>query len=231
MIRVLPLSLAFAYAAVVGCSNAPGKPKPVVNDGVPTPVMAFAPLYSTYCAGCHGAEGKLGPAPPLNDPLFLKIISDEELTSVVANGRSGTSMPAFLLSKGGLLNAAQVKVLVEGLRSQWSKPEYPGDVPTLSGTLGDVERGKSLFTMACASCHGEDGKGGTFEGQPVGAINEPAFLTLSTNAVLRRLIITGRPDLGMPNFAGKSGRPAGFKPLTNSDVSDLAAVLASWRRP
>ena len=39
----------------------------------------FALLYATNCAGCHGADGRLGPAPPLNDPLFLAIVPDASL--------------------------------------------------------------------------------------------------------------------------------------------------------
>ena len=36
----------------------------------PTSVLEFTALYATNCAACHGADGKLGAAPPLNDPLF-----------------------------------------------------------------------------------------------------------------------------------------------------------------
>ena len=47
----------------------------------------FGQLYSTHCAGCHGADGKDGPAPPLNDPLFLTIVPDEVLHRVITEGR------------------------------------------------------------------------------------------------------------------------------------------------
>ena len=62
-----------------------------------------------------------------------------------------------------------------------------------------------------------------------GRINSPAFLALMSDQALRRIIITGRHDLGMPNFAEKEGRPESFKPLTNQDVNDLMALLQSWR--
>ena len=44
-------------------------------------------LYRRNCAGCHGADGKLGPAPPLNDPIFLAIVADDELLQVITDGR------------------------------------------------------------------------------------------------------------------------------------------------
>ena len=50
--------------------------------------------------------------------------------------------------------------------------------------------------------------------------------------VLRRLIITGRPDLkilAMPNFHESEWRSPKFKPLTDQQINDLTALLASWR--
>ena len=38
-------------------------------------------------------------------------------------------------------------------------------------------------------------------------INDPAFLDLASEQVLRRFVITGRPDFGMPNcLEAKAGR-------------------------
>jgi mono/diheme cytochrome c family protein len=57
--------------------------------------MSFDWLYARHCSGCHGADGKLGPAPPLNDPLFLKIVPERVLLDVIRAGRPGTPMPSF----------------------------------------------------------------------------------------------------------------------------------------
>jgi mono/diheme cytochrome c family protein len=95
---------------------------------------------------------------------------------------------------------------------------------------GNAEAGARVFRQACADCHGTDGKGGP---RTVGAINDPerAFLALISDQALRRYIITGRPDLGMPDYAGgKDRRATDFRPLTGKDVDDLVALLASWRR-
>ena len=118
-------------------------------------VKDFGVLYATRCAGCHGADGKLGPAPPLNDPLFLAIVPDAELLRVITEGRAvsptqKSPMPAFRLGKGAPLTAAQVKVwaelkaethidprqqnpltatqvkvLAEGIKKRWGQPPSP----------------------------------------------------------------------------------------------------------
>jgi len=82
-----------------------------------------------------------------------------------------------------------------------------------------------VFARACAGCHGRQGQGGEH-----GAINEPAFLALISDRALRRIVITGRPDLGMPAYDGTDGRPDDFPPLTSAQIDDLVALLASWRQ-
>jgi mono/diheme cytochrome c family protein len=190
-------------------------------------------LYQQNCAGCHGAEGKLGPAPPLNDKSFLDMVSEDILLRVISAGRPGTPMPAFAQEQGGMLTAKQVQILAESIKPRWSVP-VPAyhDLPPYVAPKdkpGSREAGSRLFAVACAGCHGAQGQGGEHEGQPVGAINDPAFLALTSDQALRRYIITGRPDLGMPDYVGRVGRPAEFKPLTSQDITDLVALLAYWR--
>jgi mono/diheme cytochrome c family protein len=93
---------------------------------------------------------------------------------------------------------------------------------------GLVDRGKQVFARACAECHGENGKG---EEGGVGPINDVDFLAIISDQALRRIIITGRPDLGMPNYAEDDGRPSDFKPLSETEIDELVALLASWRTP
>ena len=49
--------------ATVGC-NLPGKPTPADIVPRPTDVLDPVVLYKQNCAGCHGADGTHGPAPP-----------------------------------------------------------------------------------------------------------------------------------------------------------------------
>jgi mono/diheme cytochrome c family protein len=227
--RLLPVTLPLLLLAA-GC-NWPGKPD---RDERPKPadkVVDFTILYGQNCAGCHGAEGKLGPAPPLNDPLFLHIIPDAQLLEVIRKGRRGTPMPAFATEQGGSLTDDQVKALAEGIKAQWgkqlavSKDKVP---PYLADETGSAKRGKTVFMRACAVCHGEEGKGIEQEGRRLHRINDPAFLALISDQALRRLVITGRPDLGMPSYAEKRPDAPHFERLTATEVADVVALLSSW---
>ena len=83
---VFSLLLPLTAALPLGC-DAPGKPDPAERPLTPDQVVNFAELYRTNCSGCHGADGKLGPAPPLNDPLFRGIVGEADLEKVIASGR------------------------------------------------------------------------------------------------------------------------------------------------
>jgi len=249
-----------------GC-NLPGTPKPEHRPEYPEQVAKFEQLFNKNCRGCHGQDGKMGPAPPLNDALFRAGISEKEIRTVLTSGRKGTLMPAFLKENGGLLTAAQIDIMVNELKgipyqvvqegegetvklrvTQDEKGKSPAwgtsgesprgapPYPPPAGETGDKDRGMKVFARACASCHGEDGKAGAGQGsesegkgQKSLRINDPAFLTLLSDQALRRLIITGRPDLGMPDYAGSKERGGDFKPLSSPDVADLVALLGYWR--
>jgi mono/diheme cytochrome c family protein len=233
-----------------GC-DLPGRPRPADRPVPADQVLGFDALYQTNCAGCHGADGTLGPAPPLNDALFRAAIPEKEVRRVVSEGRPGTPMPAFAKDRSGSLTAAQIDVLVKEIKGipynvvkngdegtvrvevlpKWGTPgplakNVPSYLPEdKAGTArGDPNRGRKRFAQACAGCHGRDGKGG----MDAGAINDPAFLALISDQALRRLVITGRPDLGMPDYAGTADRHD-FQPLTSADVADLVALLQAWR--
>jgi cytochrome c oxidase cbb3-type subunit III len=232
-----------AVVALAGGCNLPGAPNKADRPVPANHVMDFNVLYAARCAGCHGADGKLGPAPPLNDAIFLAIVPDAELLRVVREGRNvnpaqKTPMPGFAQILGGPLTDAQVKVLSEGIKKRWqgsttastqqsSLPAYFADKAVGNG---NKEEGVRLFARACAGCHGDDGKGQK-DGKPLraGAVHDPAFLALISDQELRRIIISGRPDLGMPSYADKTGRPDDFRALTSAEIDDLIALLRQWR--
>jgi len=140
-------------------------------------------------------------------------------------------MPAFARSRGGPLTDEQVNVLAQGLKPHWGRPRVvQGPVPCYlvsdRGPRGERERGARVFQHACAGCHGDRGQGLKDD---AGAINDRAFLSLISDQALRRLAITGRPDLGMPSYEGKDGRAEGFHALSSEEIDDLLAFLVHWR--
>jgi cytochrome c oxidase cbb3-type subunit 3/ubiquinol-cytochrome c reductase cytochrome c subunit len=248
-----------------GC-DFPGRPNPADRPVPADQVLQFGVLYRQNCAGCHGIDGKLGPAPPLNDPLFRAIVPEEELADILAKGRKNTLMPAFARENGGVLTAAQIRVLEDeikgipyrivrrqeaglskveiapdagGIAPQWGMPgKPPKGVPSYrepsarpaGSSAGNKERGGLVFARACAACHGSHGQGIQRGGETVRTINDPVFLALVSNQVLRRYAITGRPDFGMPGYAKARPDNPHFTPLTDQEVTDLVALLTSWRR-
>jgi len=224
--RLLIILTAFA----AGC-DLPGRPDPAERPVPADQVVDFAVLYKQNCAGCHGADGRLGPAPPLNDALFLALAPDAVLEQVITEGRQGTPMPAFARSRSGSLTDAQVKALAGGLKPRWgASGRTPAGAPAYLGSgNGSSERGAEVFARACADCHGDNGRGVAKADRRVNVLNDGVFLTLISDQALRRTVITGRPDLGMPNYAGPRPRQPDFRPLTNEQVNDLLALLASWR--
>jgi cytochrome c oxidase cbb3-type subunit 3/ubiquinol-cytochrome c reductase cytochrome c subunit len=228
-------------------------------------VLQFGELYRQNCAGCHGIDGKLGPAPPLNDPLFRAIVPEEELAAILTKGRQKTLMPAFARENGGVLTAAQIRVLEDeikgipyrivrkqeanlskvevipdanGIAPAWGVPGKPAKgvppylEPSASSSVsgaGNKERGALVFARACAACHGKHGQGIAQGSKTVRTINDPVFLTLMSNQVLRRYAITGRPDFDMLRYDKARPDDPHFAPLTDQEVTDLVALLASWR--
>ena len=226
--HLVTLSLLLA----TGC-DLPGRPNPADRPVPADQVKDFGALYATRCAGCHGADGKLGPAPPLNDPIFLAVVPDAELLRVITEGRPVTPgqkspMPAFARDRGGPLTAAQVEAVAKGMKARWGgAPPKEEPPPYLAPKeAGDKERGAKVFALACAACHGDEGRGA----EQAGAVNDRAFLALISDQALRRIVITGRSDLGMPDYSDSDWRSPKFKPLTSAEINDLVALLAYWRR-
>jgi cytochrome c oxidase cbb3-type subunit 3 len=215
--------MVLALAMLAGCGRLPGQPSPSARPERPSQVTDFAALYSQNCAGCHGPNGRFGGALPLNNPAYLTIVDDASIRDAIANGITGTSMPAFAISAGGMLTDDQITIVVNGIRLHWGANAQManGAPPYLSPGAGSSASGSKLFSEYCATCHGEDGTGGT-----AGAIADASFLALYNDQSLRTLIIAGRPDLGHPGWNGYPHEP----PLDSAKVSDLVAWLAAQRQ-
>jgi cytochrome c oxidase cbb3-type subunit 3 len=233
MRRRTPLLPSFLGAllclAAVGCDSLPGRPDPARRETPPSRVLAFDPLYRRNCAGCHGTDGRLGAARPLNDPVFLALVPPDRLRRVVTEGVAGTPMPAFGAHGGGALTEAQIDALVKGMLTRWARADAvkglalpPYDVQA-EASGAESSRGAAVYARACARCHGPDGTG-TPKG---GSIVDPSYLALVSDQSLRTTIIAGRPDLGKPDW--RDDVPG--HPLSHAEISDLVAWLVAQRRP
>jgi mono/diheme cytochrome c family protein len=217
-------SALLALVVVLGCDRLPGRPNPDERPRLPAQVRSFAELYGQNCAGCHGPDGRLGPARPLNDPVYLALIDDAKLRDVIASGIRGTAMPGLARRGGGFLTDEQVDLLVREMRWRWGRPEQFKAVvlPPYRGTPGDVGRGLVAYGVFCAGCHGPEGRG-TAKG---GSIVDPAYLILVSDQALRLAVIAGRPDLGMPDY--RTAVPG--RPMSPQDIDDVVAWLVAQRR-
>jgi mono/diheme cytochrome c family protein len=205
----------------LACNAAPGRPGDGSRVLPPDELTDFATLYRQNCAGCHGADGKGGPSIQLGDPLYLAIADDAAIRRTASEGVSGTLMPAFLATAGGMLTDRQIESIVRGIRS-WATTELAqAALPPHAAPLGSRERGADAYGRFCSSCHGPDGKGG----QLASSIVDGSYLALVSDQNLRTNVIVGRPDLGFPDFRGD--RPG--TTMSPREVSDVVAWIAAQR--
>src|SRR5258708_6435642 len=201
--RALILSaVGLTALGLCGCTNAPGRPGPGEMPVVPSEISDFSTLYEQNCSGCHGPGGKGGAAIALADPVYLAIADDTILRHAATNGITGTSMPAFAQSAGGMLTSKQIEVIVSGIRERWSMPNIFGGAdppPYSSSTPGVSARGSEVYATYCSSCHGAGGRGG----QKAHSIVEGSFLALVNDQGLRTIVIAGRPELDAPDWRGE----------------------------
>jgi mono/diheme cytochrome c family protein len=156
--------------------------------------------------------------------VYLAIADDASIRKVVANGVPGTSMPAFAQSAGGMLTDKQIDVITSEMRSHWSRSGTLEGVnrPSYAAkSTGNAANGQLAYGTYCASCHGTQGQGG-----PKGsAITNDSFLALISDQGLRTIVITGRPELGAPDW--RNNVPG--KPMSDAEITDVVAWLASRR--
>jgi cytochrome c oxidase cbb3-type subunit III len=219
---LLALTLA-TMLALTACSLS-GKPAPGPEVPRPDSILDPVVLYRENCAGCHGAEGKEGPAMALSDPVYLAIVDDDTLRSTISKGRRGTAMSAFAQKEGGMLTDQQINAIIRGIRERWSKPTALAGVtapPYAAKEPGNPQQGEIVYATYCASCHGTGGKAGP----KAGSVTNGAYLSLISDQELRTIVITGRPDFGAPDWRENvSGRP-----MTDQQISDVVAWLVAQR--
>ena len=223
-IRILSALAVLSLGMLAACSIPDREPQTNSEPVAPNQLLDFGTLYAQNCAGCHGAEGRGGASIALANPVYLAIVDETTMRNIVANGVRGTSMPAFAQSAGGMLTEQQIEVITSGIFSRWGRKQVldGANPPSYAAkAVGNVDRGQVVFARYCASCHGSEG-GGTSKGS---AVTNDSFLALVSDQALRTIVITGRPELGAPDWrANVPGHP-----MTDQEITDVVAWLASRR--
>jgi mono/diheme cytochrome c family protein len=217
-------ALAMSFMLLSSCIDPRGQPKMGSGTPAPTEILEFSTLYAQNCAGCHGAGGRGGAAIALANPVYLAIVDENAMHKVIANGVRGTAMPAFAQSAGGMLTDKQIEVIATGIFSSWGRKGIldGSNPPSYSAKIaGNAAHGELVYGTYCASCHGPVGTGGP----KASSIINDSFLALVSDQGLRTIAITGRPELGAPDWRSNvSGRP-----MSDHEVTDVVAWLASHR--
>jgi mono/diheme cytochrome c family protein len=88
-------------------------------------------------------------------------------------------------------------------------PDRPPDDPA------EIERGRALYSLNCAICHGADTRGG--DGGP-SLLRSGVVLDDRHGELIASIVQNGRPDRGMPKFA-----------FSTEQVSDMAAFIHTFK--
>ncbi len=179
-----------------------------------------AELYQTYCAMCHGADGRgrVG----ANLQAFPGIAVNAAIQQTVTNGVEGSVMPAFGEVQGGPLSsvdisdiAAYLSGVLEGTEPIAPAPTYePPDVEPLPDIAGDPSQGAVVFQQNCVACHGERAEGGF--GWPL-ARNWPGN---QPQVFISQVVSNGIQGTIMPGWSQAKGGP-----LTQDQIENVSAYI------
>jgi cytochrome c oxidase cbb3-type subunit 3/ubiquinol-cytochrome c reductase cytochrome c subunit len=226
----LALAVAVALSAS-GCRDASGRPgahTPEVTR--PDQVTDLTKLYSQNCAACHGRDGQNGGAIALNNPTYLAIAGADNIRRITAQGVPNTTMPPFSESHGGMLTDQQVNALVQGMLQHWGRADAlagQSAPPYAVSGQGNAAAGQQAFGTFCASCHGADGNGAKLkDGSTTGSLLDSSYLALVSDQGIRSMILADQIDGTAHNW-----HSYGPRPMTDADITNIVAWLASHRVP
>ena len=175
--------------------------------------------FSANCAACHQPDGSglPGIAPSIRNADFLAIANDEFIKQTVHRGRFGTAM----VQRPDLSDAV-LDDIIAYLRAVPSENSAKVTVDTSKklATLGDAGAGQQKFSVYCAACHGESGKG-YIAGGSGPAIGLAGFLDIASDDYIFQTLKRGRIGTAMRPFLGASG----LANLSEKDAYDIIAYL------
>ncbi len=147
-------------------------------------VQAGLRVYSRECALCHGPQGDLVSGINLARGQFRTATSDDDLRSVIAEGRAQGQMPAFAL------NESELDGVIAYIRAGL-------DPDGVAIRIGDAVKGKALFEGKgeCSSCHRVNGVGPRTapDLSEIGVTRSPASLQLNLVDPAAAILPINRP--------------------------------------
>lgn len=204
--------------------------------GIPEVVHGQALFHSLGCRGCHkisGVGGTEGPdltAIGLRDPArldFTHVDAPHTLAAwLSAHTRDpalvvpGSKMPKFSLTDRQIESLTYYMLsLRRGSDGQGMQPQDRIVVERL-GQREFATDGETLYAAFCSACHGPEGEGRRFAGQPPApAVGHPDFLGVADDGFLTKTIENGRPGRRMPAF---SQQEVG---LTSAEIAAIVDFL------
>ncbi|KCZ93426.1 cytochrome-c oxidase, cbb3-type subunit III [Hyphomonas johnsonii] len=126
-------------------------------------------MFEDNCAMCHGRDGQGGRGfPDLTDDQWLWGGSPEDIMETLRVGVNNKHDEARLsqmlaFGRDGILDTNQRRQVVSYVQSL-SEHDDASHVAALKPA--DIEAGRDVFAMQCATCHGVDGKGLPTMGAP-----------------------------------------------------------------
>jgi cytochrome c oxidase cbb3-type subunit 3 len=117
-----------------------------------------------------------------------------------------------------ILGTVSVSALFCGCSNAPGRP-VAGDVPIAPSEISDFS---TLYGQNCAGCHGDNGKGGAAI-----ALDDPVYLAIADDAVLRGAAANGIPGTSMPAFAQSAGGM-----LTDKQIEVIVGgIRERWAKP
>jgi cytochrome c oxidase cbb3-type subunit 2 len=249
------MSLVSACGAVLLLGGATPAPAQETHVGTLTGhAAAGQPLYTRYCAGCHGDDGDaqgenaqwIDPKPRDFTAATFKCRStpsgslptDQDLFNSVARGFVTTNMPPWIALTPQ--NRVDLVAFVKTFSPRWrtAKPGTPIMIPPEPApTIQSILHGREVFQrMECWKCHGPAGHGdgpsaSTLTDSKDNPIRPYNFLTGSrfmcgtTNEDLYRIFMTGLDGSPMPSFADQ------LKPAEAWDLVHFLRTLQPLKTP
>jgi cytochrome c oxidase cbb3-type subunit 3 len=141
-------------------------------------------LFANNCAMCHGADGRGAlHFPNLADKDWKWGGDPATVEATIANGRTGVMAPwKDVLGVAGVEDTLAYVLSLSGR----------------TAAAGNLAHGKELFTMYCAVCHGETGRGNPTLGAP--NLTDNVWLHGGSPDQIRETIMYGRTGIMPPQL-------------------------------